>query len=221
MTTTAISTPTVTTAAEPLSRQRASALIAAPLLLLVGSALHPAESSDAGVVLRNVAHAETRWWVSHVLLMVGAGLLIAGLHTLLHHVDRAAPRLARLGTALAGVGAAAIVALIATESTAAWALSRSTDIPSAATTFEDVTSAAEVLFIPFVLAFHLGLVLLAVALRRTSGTPALQWIALLTASVLLFVGNAAFSTWLSAAAGAAMAMAMVPVGLQALRGRTA
>lgn len=204
---------------EPLARLRAQALIAAPLLLAVGSALHPSETSDARVMLRRVAQAEDRWWVSHVLLMLGAGLLVAGAHVLLQYLDRWSPRLARLGTAFVGIGAAAVLALIATESTAAWALSRSTDLPAAATAMDDVVGAVDLMFLPFVVAFHVGLVLLAVALRRTPGTLPSQPIALVAGSLLLFVGNAALSTWMCAVAGVLLAVALVPVGVQALQRR--
>jgi hypothetical protein len=60
-----------------------------------------------------------------------------------------------------------------------------------------------------------------VALRRTPGTLPSQPIALVAGSLLLFVGNAALSTWLCAVAGVLLAVALVPVGMQALHGRAA
>lgn len=206
-----------TTGPEPLARLRAAALVAGPLLLVGGSAVHPAESAGAARQLATVAGTSGRWWVAHVALMLGIGLLVPGLHALARRLDGSAPRLTHAGTVLAGVGALGMLALFATESTATWALSRAADATAAAGVLDEVLSAEEALFVVPVLAFHVGLLLLALALRRSPAGGIVPALALGAGSVLVLAGNLVLSVAVTTVGGALMAAVLVPVGLRAGR----
>lgn len=202
---------------DPFPRMRAAALVAGPVLLAAGSALHPTDEADPAAALAVVAGAQTQWLVAHAVLIVAAACFVPLATALRHTTERYAPGRARLGSLLTAVGAVAVVGILAAESTAAWALSRSADATAAAAVMEDLELVATLLFLVPVLALYAGLLLLAGGLRRVPGTPAVQPACLAVGALLLLAGNVLPDARVCAVAGVLLAVALVPVGVRGLR----
>jgi hypothetical protein len=89
----------------------AASLAVGPLVMALGDLLHPKESSDISAQAAIVVEQATRWYLAHLLLLVGLVLFVPGLLTL---ADLAAARRPRVGYAarvlvVIGVGGAAAI----------------------------------------------------------------------------------------------------------------
>lgn len=91
-----------------------AALIAAPLALLVGFAIHPAEKSDALGEVQVLAANTARWNLAHLLLLIGAALLVPAAIGLTQRLTMRG-RWATAGVLLAGAGSYGIAALMGAE----------------------------------------------------------------------------------------------------------
>jgi hypothetical protein len=74
----------------------ATSLAVGPLVMAVGDLLHPRETADISGQAAIVAEQATRWYLAHLLLLVGLVLFVPGLLTL---ADLAAARRPRAGYA--------------------------------------------------------------------------------------------------------------------------
>jgi hypothetical protein len=72
----------------------AASLAVGPLVMAVGDLLHPKETSDIGGQAAIVVEQATRWYLAHLLLLIGLVLFVPGLLTL---TDLAAARRPRVG----------------------------------------------------------------------------------------------------------------------------
>jgi hypothetical protein len=89
----------------------AASLAVGPLVMAVGDLLHPKETSDISAQAAIVAEQATRWYLAHLLLLIGLVLFVPGLLTL---TDLAAARRPRVGYAarvlmVIGVGGASAI----------------------------------------------------------------------------------------------------------------
>lgn len=185
-------------------------LVAAPTLMMVGSWIHPAESKDGATQLAIVDAASARWTAAHALLAASAITMVFAALTLGRLVGPAAPRLARIATALAIVGAPALVGVFAMEGFGALALSGSADRASAGESMELLAQGA----MPFAivsLALFTGLCVLGVGLGRTGRAPV--W-----AAGTLAVSAAAFMVAIMAEIEPVLyvTQALITVGLTAI-----
>src|SRR6266508_1756103 len=74
----------------------AASLAVGPLVMAVGELLHPKETSNISGQAAIVVEQATRWYLAHLLLLIGLVLLVPGLLTL---TDLAASRRPRVGYA--------------------------------------------------------------------------------------------------------------------------
>jgi hypothetical protein len=91
-----------------------AALIAAPLALLVGFAIHPAEKSDALGEVQVLAANTARWNLAHLLLLIGAALLVPAAFGLAQRLA-VRGRAATIGVLLVGAGSYGVAALMGAE----------------------------------------------------------------------------------------------------------
>jgi len=89
----------------------AASLAVGPLVMAVGDLLHPKETADIGGQAAIVVQQATRWYLAHLLLLVGLVLFVPGLLTL---ADLAVARRPRVGYAarvlmVIGVGGASAI----------------------------------------------------------------------------------------------------------------
>jgi hypothetical protein len=147
-----------------------ASLAVGPLIMAVGDLMHPRETADIGAQAAIVAAQATRWYLAHLLLLIGMVLFVPGLLTL---TDLAAARNPRVGYAarvLALIGVAGSSAIFLAE-----LLAGRLGSAGAATT-EDLLDA---MFsgpiagpmIPVTLALFVGAAVFAVPLIVASGPP--------------------------------------------------
>lgn len=89
-------------------------LIAAPVVLLVGAAVHPETQEDGAGHLGVVAEDTSRYFAAHAILLVGIALFLPAVLGLMHLLRHRATAPGHLGAGLAMIGlfgATAIVAL--------------------------------------------------------------------------------------------------------------
>lgn len=188
-----------------------AAVVAAPLVLLGGALAHPSESTDAARQLDITARALDRWYIAHLLYMVGFVLFVPAVLTLGRTLRDRAPLVELWGTSLTVIGLFSSAGIVAVEGFGGWQLAQIADRPAATDALHRLVTSAGVV-VPFALiglAVPVGLIVLAVGIGRT-GTTA-PWVAwtLGAGAVLLGVGlGAALRAALVAGlAGIAIAMA--------------
>lgn len=176
------------------SRRRlgGATLVIGPALLVAGALLHPKEVSDAGHQLSIVAGGLNRWYLAHLVYVMATIALVPAVLSLGHRLRDHAPRVELWGTGLAIVGLFATAGLISVEGFGAWQLAQISDRAAATEAFDHLTHSAGVV-VPFAilgLSLSVGLLVLAVGLRRTSTAPAWTAWTLGAGAVLLAIGLA-------------------------------
>src|SRR5690349_1446156 len=111
-------------------------LVAAPLVVLTGALLHPKELTDATGQLDVVAGGLNRWYLAHLLYVVGFALFLPAVMALGRRLRDDAPGLELWGTALGVVGLVASTALVALEGFGTWQLAQAGDRAGAAETLD-------------------------------------------------------------------------------------
>lgn len=195
-----------------------TALVIAPLVVLAAAALHPREVTDAARQLDIVASGLNRWYVAHLLYIVGFALFVPAVLAMGRRLRVSAPRLELWGTSLTVVGLVASAGLVAAEGFGAWQLAQAPDRASATATFDHLVHSAGV-FVPLGvvgLAVPAGLLVLAIGLGRTASVAAWAAWALGAGAVLLAVGLASAILPVLVVGVAALAVAMGSVGLDDL-----
>jgi hypothetical protein len=193
------------------------AMIAAPLLLIVGALLHPTEADSAAEQMNVVRDNLSRWYTAHLVLLIGLGLLLPALLALAANLRGRAPGWYVVGATLAGTGIFLQFGGILMDGMGLWLLGHATDHDTAADLAELTESGP--LAVPFrwlALTFAAGLIVLGAALwlgRQVAiWKSALIVVAGLASAIQLIAGitPALGVTFL------ALAIALVPSGIQAL-----
>jgi hypothetical protein len=143
-----------------------------PMLLSVGDLMHPAESLDAARQAAIIAEQPDRWYLAHVLILVGFALFLPGLLMLAAVVSARWPRTGQVGRLLILIGACGFSAMIALELLAG----RLTLLnPTTAQSILDARSSAPVALplITMTLGFFIGSIMLMIRMIR--GIPAVRW----------------------------------------------
>ena len=191
-------------------------LALAPVLLLLGSALHPVEADSGAAQMEIVAAHSARWEAVHVVLVVGAVVMVAAVLVLAGLVTHTFPRLGRIGAAFGVVGSCALVAVFALEGLGAHAL-LALDTATAGSALDLIWDEALMGVAPLTLSLMVGLVLLAVGLQRSASCP--PWVAgaLGVGAVALIVGQVAEVDLAAFAGMSLMTVAMVVIAAQRAR----
>lgn len=105
-------------ATEAPSHRRAltsACAVLGPGLITAGVLLHPAEADDPARQLEIIARHSGAWATAHLLIWLGALLLIPGVLGIMAILDRRRPALATAGGLLAVVGCVSLASLTAVE----------------------------------------------------------------------------------------------------------
>ena len=165
----------------------AASLTGGPLLMATGDLLHPKETADIAGQAAIVAEHATRWYVAHLLLLMGLLLFVPGLLTLTALATVRRPRVGYAARVLLVIGVAGLSATLVAE----MLVGRLGSVE--ATTMEDLldtmfSGPIAGLIIPAILAFFVGAALFAVPLIGDSGP--LRWpAAVLLAGTLLILAE--------------------------------
>jgi hypothetical protein len=164
----------------------AGSLIVAPALMSVGDLMHPAESWDSATQVAIIAAATRRWYLAHLLLLVGILLFVPGILALSRTVAAHRPALGYASRVLLLASVGALAAVFACEMLLGGFVAA--DQQAAVALLETFNSRVLVAFLPGLLAFFVGTGLFVVPLASTSGP--LRWPALcLGLGALLILGE--------------------------------
>lgn len=170
-------------------------LVAAPLVLLAGTVLHPARRTDEAEQLAVVSDHLGRWYAAHVLFLLSIALGLPGLLALMHLLRARRPALAHLGGGLALLGTVPVTAVVALDF-ATWQLGKREAERAAMTGLLDQMNGSRGLMaVAFAsLAYPIGFAVLGVGLQLARAAPG--WIAALVAlsPTLFFIGGFATTT---------------------------
>ncbi len=161
------------------------ALIGGPLLLVAGNLLGTPGDSDSAPYLTQLATSAGAEQVSVLCFLLGFTLFVPGVFGLLPFITRRGATLATIGAWLAAVGVMAYAGLT-TTGIANIGLAQSLPVPQAAHVVDQLQSltAAGVVF-ALGLGLPVGVVVMAIALRRAGRTP--LWVPIVTAVGFLVV----------------------------------
>jgi hypothetical protein len=93
----------------------AGSLAVGPLVMAVGDLLHPTESSDLARQAAIIAEQATRWYLAHLLLLIGLVLFVPGLLTLTGLAAARRPRVGYAARVLLVIGVAGSAAIFVAE----------------------------------------------------------------------------------------------------------
>lgn len=193
------------------------ALICAPLFLAILLALHPQESKDASEQVQIIAAHAARWNAVHALFIVIMPLFLISAAGLAYALWERAPRAGLVGAALMAAGALFYCALFGAE----LALSAVATVPESqragiipgAQAIIDGKGALPIVYLS--LLFHVGLLVIAVALARTRTAP--RWVAFVIGAGAVALVSANFSDPLGAVSAGILFVGLGALGMQVLR----
>lgn len=195
----------------------ALALIAAPLLLTVGFAIHPAEEDSGAAQLQVIVDNTERWDVAHCLILAGTVLFIPAVLALARLIGGRGAWYGLVGAALAGIGVVFVGALVGADALAPSAFA---DVPAAQR--DGLAPGIQAVIdlkgnMPVVLLFFglpLGLLVLGIGLLVTRTAPRWSAIFVATGAVVLgvIVGNQVL-----AVGSALLLVGLGSIGVQELR----
>lgn len=194
------------------------ALVAAPLLFLAGGATHPDTTTDALRQAAIIRAAPSRWYIAHLLLLIGFVALVPAVFAIGRRLRDGAPGYRNAGLAIMIPGAMLLVGLMALDGLGLWLVSENADLVSTSRVIDGLSHTAGVT-VPFqylVGALPIGLVVLALGLGRSRATrPWIAWM-LGIAGVGIFAGLASNITAIHIAGNVALLLAMGMLGLEEL-----
>jgi hypothetical protein len=162
----------------------AASLAVGPLIMAVGDLLHPEEASDVSAQAAIVVAHATRWYVAHLLLLVGLVVLVPGLLLLTELAGARSRRAGHAVRALVVIGVAGVAGVFLVEMIAG----RLGSVNAASTEhLLDAMLSGPIAapMIPVMLAFFIGLALVAVPLIKRAGPFRWPAAAILTGLVLI------------------------------------
>jgi hypothetical protein len=189
-------------------------LVAAPVLLLIGMILHPAESRDAAEQLRIIAADADRWATSHYIIALGAVLLVGAMMGLAHLLHEHRPAQAIVGGAMGVVGAMALCAVAFSEATFGASMGRNPTDDGVIEAFTAVgTSPAFLVILIGALMGPLGSIVLGHGIYQSGVAPRWTAIAFMLGGVLLAIGLPANMPGVVIAGAALHVLAMAPISI--------
>ncbi|MGH3329937.1 MAG: hypothetical protein ACRDPJ_01410 [Nocardioidaceae bacterium] len=195
------------------------ALIAAPLVLLVGAVIHPQVEDAAAEHLAVAADAPDRYYVAHSVLLAGLVLFVPALLGLVHLLEERAPAFGHVGAGLATLGLFGATAVVAVDGIAVSQMARSgMDAGVMTALLDDIKESGGLRGIAIVgaVAFLVGVLLLAYGLWRAKAVQA--WIAggIAAAAIAVFIAQVADHRLIFVIAFALYLVALGPLGWKIL-----
>lgn len=192
-------------------------LVVAPLGLLVGLVLHPAESMNPAEQLGIIASHADRWAMAHFIIAAAAVVFAGAVLGLAHLVHERRPGQAIVGGALGMIGAMALCAVAFAEATYGAQMGRVSTSGGVLDAFNAVaTSPASVLILIGALMGPLGSAVLGSGLYAANVAPKWTAMALMAGGACLIVGLPLNLPLLAILGGALQVLGMAPIGVMVL-----
>jgi len=168
-----------------------TSLIVAPALMSIGDLMHPAESWDAAKQVAIVAAAPDRWYLAHLLLLVGTLLLVPGILLLTRAVALRHSALGYASQVLFLISVGALSAAI-THEMELGPFAKAAGEQASVTLFESFNAHALPVLLPGLLSFFAATALMVAPLVSAAGP--LRWPALVFGlGALLIFGEIALA----------------------------
>lgn len=192
-------------------------LVVAPLVILVASVLQPDTGDDSDEYLTDLADEAGRADLSATLFVIGFWLLLPGILGLIHLVRGRGVVLAHIGGVLLVLGVVAYPVLFATTFYDV-SIAENASLEEGIKVYDGVEDyvGPYFIFIPAILGFTLGAILLAIALLRAGIAPLWVLIVLLVGNVLVFIGGGGSVPVLAILGSLAFAAAFGYLGMRLL-----
>ncbi len=192
-------------------------LMIAPLGLLVGLVLHPAESLDAAEQLGIIASNADRWAWAHFIITGSAVVLAGAVLGLAHLLHEHRPAQAIVGGALGVVGAMSLCAVAFSEATYGAQMGRVGTTGGVLDAYSAVAAQpASLMVLIGALMGPLGSIVLGSGLYTAGVVPRWTAIALMAGGVCLVVGLPIAMMPLAIAGAALQVLALAPIGYMVL-----
>ena len=193
-------------------------MLLAPLLLLVGFAIHPPEPHDGAQMLKVIADNAARWNAAHILFAVGMVLSIPATLGVMDLLERRGEaRFGLVGGSLVVVGVIFLTLFIGVElamsAIASVPVEEHVGIESAMQALIDFEGPLPVVFVG--LSLNLGLIVLAVGLISTHAVPLWTSVAIEVAALVLVGGL--FNNPIGAVGAAVLLVGLGAIGVRVLK----
>lgn len=133
------------TASSTRGRQAiATALVAAPLLLLAANVVHPSHGLDAESWLSSAAAGQTRFYAGHVLFLAASAALILEVLGLVYALRESRSALAWIGGGLTALGALGLTGLVSLDFVVWQMAGLPADRPEMIALLEKITASATI-----------------------------------------------------------------------------
>ncbi|HEX2479635.1 MAG TPA: hypothetical protein VHK45_10165 [Geminicoccaceae bacterium] len=133
------------TASSTRGRQAiATALVAAPLLLLAANVVHPSHGLDAESWLSSAAAGQTRFYAGHVLFLAASAALILEVLGLVYTLRESRSALAWIGGGLTALGALGLTGLVSLDFVVWQIAGLPADRPEMIALLEKITASATI-----------------------------------------------------------------------------
>jgi hypothetical protein len=133
------------TASSTRGRQAiATALVAAPLLLLAANVVHPSHGLDAESWLSSAAAGQTRFYAGHVLFLAASAVLILEVLGLVYTLRESRSALAWIGGGLTALGALGLTGLVSLDFVVWQMAGLPADRPEMIALLEKITASATI-----------------------------------------------------------------------------
>ena len=179
-------------------------MIAAPLLLLVSTVIHPETGTDASSTIAAAADSPDAWYLAHLLALVSLVLAVPAVLGLMHMLREREVAMGHLGGGLGLLGILAFVGIVALDGFAGWQAGVG-DRSEMVALFDRLYDSAGVAIPFYVMSFALTLGVLCLAYGLYRARFVQPWMAMLlgigaivlavgvvTAGELVTIGGAAF-----------------------------
>src|SRR5262245_19847824 len=193
-------------------------MVAAPLVLLVATVVHPASDMDEATQVATIADNLDAWYVAHLLAFVSIALMVPVVLGLMHMLRERQVALGHLGGGLALLGLLAFAGIVGMEM-AMWQMVAGGSTSEAVGLLQRLNDTAGIV-IPFVIvSFGFALWLACVALGLYRARVVQSWTALSVAAGAIAFGVAIGTAmnWLAIVAAAFLVVGLGAIGRMVLR----
>lgn len=189
-------------------------MIAAPLLVLAGSVIHPDGSTDEAAQLATVAGNLDQWYAAHLVLLISLAFAIPAVLGLMHMLREREAAYGHVGGALALLGTVAVAGIVAIEMVVWQMGAAGADRAEMVALLERVSTSAGIVIPLFVVSIALGLGLAVLALGLYRARAVQFWMAGFTAvgGIMLTVAGFVASPVVAIVGGAFLLVGLGSIG---------